>query len=171
MSTERKSESSDLSLIAQAIRRRLKIVVICLIVGIAGAVVLTIQSDKQYSATSSILLNPSSGFEPQRTVETNLELLGLPLLAVRTAEEVGGLSSSEVSSAVSVSQQGESNIVQVEATTDDPDLAAEIANSYAEQYVLFQEGGEREKFAGRVRVVERAVPDDTPVSPKPTRNV
>jgi len=171
VSTERKSESSDLSLIAQAIRRRLKIVVICLIVGIAGAVVLTIQSDKQYSATSSILLNPSSGFEPQRTVETNLELLGLPLLAVRTAEEVGGLSSSEVSSAVSVSQQGESNIVQVEATTDDPDLAAEIANSYAEQYVLFQEGGEREKFAGRVRVVERAVPDDTPVSPKPTRNV
>ncbi len=172
MPPERHSEESELSLIAQTIRRRIWVVAVCFGVAIVGSIIFTLQAEKQYSATSALLLRPSAAVEPQRTVETNLQLISLPEIASNTADQVGGLSGEEVTAAVVATQRGESDIIEVKATTDDPDKAAAIANAFTEQFIAFREDASRGKLqTSKVEIVERAKAEDTPVSPNPVRNV
>lgn len=172
MPPERQNDESDLSLIAQTIRRRIWVVLICLGVAIVGSLFLTLRQEKEYSATSALLLRPSAAVEPQRSVETSLQLLSLPAIAYKTAENFPELSGEEVTAAIASSQQGESDIIRITATINDPDLAAELANSFAEEFIAFREGASREKLqTSAVEIVERAKAEDTPVSPKPTRSV
>ncbi len=170
---ERNTEESDLSLIAQTIRRRIWVVLLCLAIAVIGSVIFTLRAEKQYSSTSALLLRPSAAVEPQRVVETNLQLTGLPALANATAEEIPGMSGEEVEASIEASQQGESDIIQVKATSNDPDRAAEIANTFAEQFILFREDasdGDGE-LTSKVQLVERGKVEGTPVSPSPARNV
>ena len=172
MATPRHTEESDLSLIAESIRRRIWVVAICLVLAIIGAVVLTLQTEKRYEATAALLLRPSSTVEPQRTIDTNLQLLSLPAIAHRTANEVLELTGGEVEEAITATQQGDSDIIRITATTSDPQLAADIANAYAKEFITFREGPGRERLqTSQVEIVERATPDDTPVSPNPVRNI
>jgi polysaccharide biosynthesis transport protein len=169
---ERQTEESDLSLIVETIRRRIWVVLVCLVVAILGAVILTLRAEKQYSATSALLLRPSAAVEPQRSVETSLQLLSVPAIAHRTAERLPGLTDGEVTAAIDATQQGDSDIIRIKATTTDPDLSAEIANAFAEEFISFRDVARRGRLqTSQVQIVERATPEDTPVSPKPVRNV
>ena len=173
MPPERQTQESDLSLIAQTIRRRIWVVIICLAVAVIGAVLWTLKAEKQYSSTSALLLRPSAAVEPQRVVETNLQLTSLPALANATAEEIGDMSGEEVEATIEATQQGESDIIQIKATTTDPERAAEIANTFAEQFIVFRESASEGdgELVSKVQLVERAKVEDTPVSPNPVRNV
>ncbi len=174
MPNPRQTEESDLSLIGQAIRRRLWLVVLCLVVAAAAAVILTVTAEKQYSSTAALLLRTSTAVEPQRAVDTNLQLLSLPIVAKRTAEDVPGLSKEEVESMVETKQKAESDIIQVTATASSPERAAEVANAFAHSFIVFREresGNGQHLQIGRVAIVELATPESAPVSPKPLRNV
>jgi succinoglycan biosynthesis transport protein ExoP len=145
---------------------------VCVVAATLAAVGLTVRAEKQYSATAALLLRSSAAVDPQRAVDTNLQLLALPKIAERTAEGLSGMSGEEVSEAVETKQQGESDIIEVTAVDSDPQGAADIANGFALEFVAFRGEGNREGLqTGRVELVERASPDDTPVSPKPVRNV
>lgn len=168
----RETEESDLSLIVDAIRRRIWVVVLCLAVAALAAAGLSLQAEKRYEATASLLLRTPPEADPQRVVDTNLQLLTLPVIESRTAERVGGGAGVEAAEAVEVEQQGESDIVEVTATATEPELAARTANAYAEEFVAFrEEGGKDLPRTGRLEIVERASPSTSPVSPKPLRNV
>jgi receptor protein-tyrosine kinase len=170
----RQTEESDLSLIGQAIRQRLWLVVLCLAVATAAAVILTVTAEKQYSSTAALLLRTSTAVEPQRAVDTNLQLLSLPIVAKRTAEDVSGLSKEEVESLIETKQKAESDIIQVTATASSPERAAEVANAFAHSFIAFREresGNGQHLQIGRVAIVELATPESSPVSPKPLRNI
>ncbi len=146
---------------------------VCLVVAIIGSVLWTLKAEKQYSSTSALLLRPSAAVEPQRVVETNLQLTSLPELANVTAKEIGDMSGEEVEESIEASQQGESDIIQIKATSSDPEKAAEIANTFAEEFIVFREdasNGDGE-LVSKVQLVERAKVEDTPVSPNPVRNI
>lgn len=171
MPPQRQTDDSDLSLIAQVIRRRISVVVACFAVSVLVAVGLSLQADEQYEATTALLLRSSSAFEPQRAVDTNLQLLGLPVVAERTAERLGDISAEEVEDAVSSSQEGDADILEVTATASTPRLAAQIANTYAKEFLVFREESGRGRLqTSQVQVIEPALPSTTPVSPKPVRN-
>ncbi|HEY3969889.1 MAG TPA: polysaccharide biosynthesis tyrosine autokinase, partial [Solirubrobacteraceae bacterium] len=75
-------------------------------------------------------------------------------VASRTAKALhlpGGLVGSEVS----VSGVGQSNIAQISVTDPDPARAASIANTYAEQYVLYRQAADRTKIAGAQALVQK----------------
>jgi capsular exopolysaccharide synthesis family protein len=170
----RQTEESDLSQIAQAIRRRIWVVALCFAAATLAAVALTVRAEEQYAATSALLLRAAAGVEPQRAVDTNLQLLSLPIIAERTADRLSELSAEEVEASVVTSQQGESDIIQITATASSPTEAARIANAFSAEFLEFREGGgaNRERLqTGRVEVVEPATPSSSPVSPKPVRNV
>jgi capsular exopolysaccharide synthesis family protein len=168
----RQTDESDLSLIAQAIRRRIWVVALCFGAATLAALALTVRAEKQYDSTTALLLRAAPAVEPQRVVDTNLQLLSLPVIARRTAEDVGGVSGDEVETAIETEQQGESDIIEITATDDSPERAAEIANTYAEEFLAFRGGGERERLrTARIQIVERASPSSSPVSPKPLRNL
>lgn len=171
MPPQRQTEDSDLSLIAQVIRRRLLVILVCFAAATAAALALSLQAEKQYEATASLLLRSSSAFEPQRAVDTNLKLLGLPAIAEATAKRIPGVSDKEVEDAVEATQEGEAEIIELTATSSDPQQAATIANVYAEEFLGFRIAAGRERLqTSQVEIIERASPSTSPVSPKPVRN-
>jgi capsular exopolysaccharide synthesis family protein len=172
--SSRKTEDSDLSQMVRSIRRRSWLVGLCFAVATLAAVALTLRAEERYSSTSALLLRASPAVDPQRAVDTNLQLLSLPLIAERTSEVLPDIDEEEVEAAIETSQKGESDIIQVTATDSSADGAATIANTFAREFLAFREGGgaNRERVqTGKVEVVERATPNTTPVSPKPVRNV
>jgi receptor protein-tyrosine kinase len=147
-------------------------VLLCVVVATAAAVGITVHAEKKYAATTSMLLRISNEVEPQRVVDTNLQLLSLPNVSSHTAESVSTVSKAEVEEAISSEQQGESDIIKVTATTTDPDLAAEIANVYAREFIALRRTSPHKGLqTGSVEVVEQASPSSSPVSPKPARNI
>jgi receptor protein-tyrosine kinase len=60
-----------------------------------------------------------------------------------TAASLQGVTEQQVSSAVSVSSQGQSDLASVQATARDPRLAAAIANSFANKYIAFRREADR----------------------------
>jgi capsular exopolysaccharide synthesis family protein len=171
-SSPRETEESDLSLIAQAIRRRIWVVALCLGVAVLAALALTAAAEKRYAATTALLVRTSTAVEPQRAVDTNLQLLSLPVIAERTSKRLPDLSQDEVEAAITSEQQGESDIIEVTATDASPSRAASIANIFAEEFLAFRRGASRERLeTARIQIVEPAAPSSSPVSPKPVRNL
>jgi tyrosine-protein kinase len=171
MTPNTKSDESDLSAFARTLRRRWWVVLLCVVVATAAAVGITLHAEKKYAATTSLLLRVNPEVEPQRVVDTNLQLLSLPNVASKTAQSLPDVSQTEVEDAVASEQQGESDIIKVTATTTDPDLAAEIANAYATEFIALRRTSNKAQQTGAVETVEQATPDSSPVSPNATRNV
>ncbi len=172
MTPKTKSEDSDLSAFMRTLRRRWWVVLLCVVVATAAAVGITLHAEKKYAATTSLLLRVSPEAEPQRVVDTNLQLLSLPNVAAETAEALPGFSKAEIEEAISSEQQGESDIIKVTAETTDPVAAAGIANAYANAFIdLRRSSVHQGQQTGAVETVEQATPDSSPVSPNPTRNV
>lgn len=100
-----------------------------------------------YQASAQILISPldqaddtflgldllrDSG-DPTRTVETAATLLYTPSVADRVAEEMGrGWDRKEVTDAVKIAPEGQSNILAVTAQADAPETAVKLANLFAE---------------------------------------
>jgi len=172
MTPNSKSEESDFSAFARTLRRRWWVVLLCAIGATAAAVGITLHAEKKYASTTSLLLRVNPEVEPQRVVDTNLQLLSLPNVASKTAQSLSKVSQAEVEEATASEQQGESDIVKVTATTTNPDLAAEIANTYATEFIALRRTSSQKGLqTGSVQVVEQATPDSSPVSPNATRNV
>ena len=56
---------------------------------------------------------------------------------------------------MSVSAQGESNIVDVSATATSPVLAADIANTYTDQFVYEQQNSNHAYYASALELVNK----------------
>src|SRR5207248_2745955 len=74
----------------------------------------------------------------------------------RTAQSLGRrVTPQQVKDALSVSAQGESNIVTIAATATSPRLAARIANTYSELFVSEQQSADHEYYASALALVNR----------------
>lgn len=141
-----------------------------LILAIAAVVVVvaTLRSaaqDDEYEAVSRVLVGQTeavealfpgagAGADPDRVARTNLELIDDTAVADRVAERLSeDLSTSELLDRVEAEIENDSNVVAIRARDEDPELAAEIANGFAQQYARF-----RERASGRnlERAIERA---------------
>jgi capsular exopolysaccharide synthesis family protein len=135
--------------------RRLWVIVACLLLVPAAALLYTRGQEKEYTATAQVLLgssgvggdlagnvtgdSSSSSQSPDTEFATNVGVAQLDTIAARTALAVDhGLTAGDVSHSVQVSPSGQSSILSVKATDADPPLAARIANVYSEQYIAFR---------------------------------
>ena len=92
----------------------------------------------------------------QAQQNTNLKLVQLGDMAAKTAALLGpGLTKEKVSADLSVSAQGESNIVNVAATATSPALAAGIANTYTNVFVKEQQNSNHAYYASALRLVNK----------------
>ena len=159
-------ESRTLESLLRVVRRRWLLIVGCVAFGFVAALGLSVVQQKEYTA-SSLLLFRDPGFDQQLfnnsvflpsqdpTTEepTNLELVSQPVIAWRTGASLR-LSGSYVQSAVAVSAVGQANVAQISATDPSPALAARIANTYAQQYIVYRQQSDRAKVMGAYRQVE-----------------
>jgi succinoglycan biosynthesis transport protein ExoP len=158
----------DLEQIIAILRRRAPIIVLCLALVTASAFVFSKSQAKKYTATSSLVFNnaqisqqvaglqAAGGSEPKVQQSTNVKLLELGATAAQTARKLGaGLTGKQVKESLSISAEGESNIVDVSITWTSPTLAAEIANAYANQFVSDQLTANHRYFASAQALVEK----------------
>ena len=155
----------------QLLRRRLWVIVLALILVPGLALAITATQEKRYTATASLLLRdvgPEQDVvgnealarlvDPERAAATNTELLALDVVAERTAEALGpARSAGEIASAVEVQAEAESNLRSVTATDTDPELAANLANAYAREYIAFRRETDRDSVVAVQRRLERQI--------------
>jgi succinoglycan biosynthesis transport protein ExoP len=150
------------------LRRRAGWILLCFVLVAVAAYGFSKHQAKKYTATASLVFSNNQqaqqlaglpatiGSNQQAQQSTNLKLVQLGDMAAKTAERLGlGLTKQAVSADLSVSAQGESNIVDVAATASSPALAAEIANAYTNQFVTEQQSANHAYYASALRLVNK----------------
>lgn len=164
------TEQTNLSLeqVLSVLRRRAGWIVLCFVLAAGAAYGFSKHQTKKYTATASLVFSnnqlgqqvaglPVASSNNQLAQQnTNLKLVQLGDMAEKTAGLLGqGLTKENVSADLSVSAQGESNIVNVAATATSPALAAGIANTYTEQFVKEQQNSNHAYYASALRLVNK----------------
>jgi polysaccharide biosynthesis transport protein len=166
MDTEQTNQSFEQVL--GILRRRTPWILLCFVLVAGAAYGFSKHQTKKYTATASLVFNNqqlsqqvaglpvASSSNPQAQQNTNLKLVQLGDMAAKTAGLLGqGLTKEKVSAALSVSAEGESNIVDVSATATSPALAAGIANTYTEQFVSEQQNSNHAYYASALKLVNK----------------
>jgi len=150
------------------LRRHSPLILLCCGLVAVAAYGFSKHQAKEYTATASLVFNNNqaaqqvaglqvaSSNSQQAQQTTNLKLVELGDMAERTAALVGRrLTAESVRGDLAVSAQGESNIVDVAATTTSPQLAAQIANTYSEQFVREQQNSNHAYYASALTLVHK----------------
>jgi capsular exopolysaccharide synthesis family protein len=165
------TEQTNLSLeqVLGILRRRAPWIPLCLVLVAGAAYGYSKHQTKKYTATAAIAFNNNplnqqiaglsgSGSTSNLLAQqnSNIELVRFGDMAAKTASLLGhGLTAEEVSASVSIGGQAESSIVGVAATSTSPRLAAEIANTYASQFVKEQKRVNRQFFKSALALVNK----------------
>jgi succinoglycan biosynthesis transport protein ExoP len=146
----------------QVLRRRWKLVAAITLLVLGAALAVSLTSTKKYDATAKLLLqtndriqtllNPNASnppsFDPERDLNTNVELIKLETVADRVRQQLRlNRSTSELLSQVKTETEGTSDVVSITVRDSNPTLAARIANAFAEQYVAFRRRSARTAFS------------------------
>jgi capsular exopolysaccharide synthesis family protein len=161
------------------LRRRGLWIVLCIVLLVAVAYGYSKHEAKKYTATASVSFgsnslsqliaglpassnnNSASAILAQQ--ESNIELATSGAAAEKTARLMGGgLTAAAVSSNLHITAKGESSIVEIEATATSPQLASAIANTYARQVVVEQQGANRRLFRSALAVVHKQLAELPP---------
>lgn len=140
---------------SRILRRQWLVVLYSVVAATTLAVGLAASQEKEYTASASLLfstgadpvLTGTGAVDPQRVAATNQSLLGLGVVAQDTAVRLGDrLTASEVTAAVSVVSEPDADLVEVQATTTNPRLSAEVANEYANAFIAFRKRSARRQI-------------------------
>ncbi len=133
------------------LKRRKWLILQCIVVValVAGAV--SALRTPMYSASSRVLLRPddpaeqlnpgangsslSSSGDPDRYVTAQMDVVTNPDVANAAAKRLKGVTPAEVTAAASVDQVGGSDMMDVTATSADPERARNVANAVAAAYI------------------------------------
>jgi capsular exopolysaccharide synthesis family protein len=165
---ETEQTNVGLEQILGVLRRRAALIVLCVVLVAGSAYAFSKHQTKQYTATASLVFSNNqlgqqvaglpaiASSNQQAQQNTNLKLVQLGDMAEKTAILLGqGLTKEKVNEDLSVSAQGESNIVGVSATATSPTLAAAIANTYTNQFVREQQNANHAYYASALRLVTK----------------
>jgi capsular exopolysaccharide synthesis family protein len=142
----------DLERWLKILRRRWHLIAACFVLVTGSAALFSLAQQKQYTATASLFFNQShigsdlvdfanssSNTTALQTQADNVRLVQSSPVAAQTARALGSsLTTNEIAQKISVSAQGQSDFVEVQATDPDPKLAAELANLYAQHFIAFR---------------------------------
>jgi capsular exopolysaccharide synthesis family protein len=171
---QRDSEALNLGQVLGVLRRRLPLIGLCVVVVVAAAFGFSKQQTKEYTATAAIAFSndplsqqvaglPPVSVNPLTQQASNVELVRLGDMSFKTAQKLGGgLTPEAVATTLSISAQGESNVVGVSATATSPALAARIANTYTHQFAREQQGSNRQYFKSALALVDRQLEELPP---------
>lgn len=135
------------------------------------ALVFSVLQSKEYTAAATLLfrqppsaLNESSQVvDPTREAATNGELVSLPVIAEKAAEEMdNGVGPGEVFASVTVAASLNGDTAAIEATTESPELSAEMANAYGEAYISFRRQADRAQVQEAIDLAESSLDELNP---------
>ena len=137
-----KPAEPDLRTYVRILRRRYYWVVAAVVLLGAGAYAYTKVQPKQYTASAQLLVQPTSGTLPSSGTQqvisptdvlTELQLLTTAPVEAKVRAQLGS------APAVTASEVGATNVIEVSATSRSPKSAAKIANAYANAFVSYEQ--------------------------------
>jgi capsular exopolysaccharide synthesis family protein len=148
-----RSEAATLSSATRVIRERWWIILLATVIGLAVGLVYGKTAAKTYTATATVLIQPSSAIsdavvstssaaaeDPTRIAATDLLLMTSYTVANNARQSLGlQTSTSDLLDQVSASEEPNSDLFNITASDSDPVRAAKIANAFAAQFVAFRE--------------------------------
>jgi polysaccharide biosynthesis transport protein len=166
------SEALNLEQALRIFRRRVPLIVFCVVVVAGAAFAFSKHQTKKYTATGSLAFNSnslsqqiaglpaSSEASPLVQQASNVELVRLGDMAAKTARMLGrGLTEEKVGESLSVSGQGESSVVAVSSTMSSPVLSAAIVNTYVRLFVQEQQVAKQRYFRSALALVKTQLGD------------
>jgi capsular exopolysaccharide synthesis family protein len=165
------------------VRRRLLPLLLCIVAGAAGALAVTRDSPKMYSASDTLIVNIPQASSPQEAlqgVQLSSQLLA-SYAQVATSRSAAtkvrtqlGLPEGvdDIRGKLSASPVPETLLLKISATDPDPVRAASLADAAAQVFIATVAGLEADK-TNKVApsVVDAAVVPTAPVSPRPKLNL
>lgn len=144
------------------LRRRKWIVLVAVICVPVAAYLVSSSKEKQYTATATLLFESreeGGDVEATRTAATNEVLAGLPVIAAKTARELGGkVPFGEILEAVEAGSASEqANLTTISATTGDAQLSATIANAYSHAYIAFRSEAAQKGLNEQIAKAEKEI--------------
>ena len=130
---------------------------------------LTLTQDKAYTATASLLFRDDSTgsvvqntsgvlADPARIAATNDALIALPTVAGRAAKLAGGgITAADVRGSIGIGSGADSDVVQISATTPDPQVSAKIANAYGDAYIAFRKETDQKQLQQAIDLAESQI--------------
>jgi capsular exopolysaccharide synthesis family protein len=173
-------DSPNFERVLGILRRRGLWILLCCILAAVAAFGLSKHQAKKYTATASLAFKSdqlaqqiaglSTNFlSVQSEQDSDVRLVQVGDMAARTASRLRhGLTQQKVDESLSIAQQGETNtlgessIVDVSASLASPALAAQIANTYAEQFVAEQQASNHRYFTSALADVNRQLAELPP---------
>jgi capsular exopolysaccharide synthesis family protein len=161
----------------QLLRRRWPVVLQALIVVPLATLVLSLAQQKEWTAESTLLFEParqtSGSIDPARQAATAAKLVALPSIAENAARALGaGWTPEKVRKAVSVKADGNTDLIDVQATTASPRSAASVANAYASAVISAQDASSVAELQRRLAVYDsyvRSLPPEEQTGPRAER--
>ena len=168
METTHSRTSLNLEHALKVLRRRWWVVGLCFVLALAASVGLLRAQTKEYTATASLLFTNTSVAQQasgvvaasqsdpvgQRNTDLSLVQLDDAVPEGTAAQLNAGLTAQQVSNAVSASLPGQSNVVSVSATWTSPELAARIANAYAQVFIAHQRQSDQASVQSAIDLVD-----------------
>jgi succinoglycan biosynthesis transport protein ExoP len=154
-----------------AVRRRLWLALLCALIVPAGAYVLSKTVEPEYTASATLLFREpplQRGFpgvsliirdaEARRELLTNVQLASLSVVAERTARRVSGnVSAAQVAQDVDISVNADSDVGTVKARARSGELAARLANAFADEFIAFRRSADVARIHPIQRRTERQI--------------
>lgn len=156
--------------IVRIVRRRKWVVLQALVAIPLLALVFSLTQEEEYTATATLLFRqvaegPEGGtvIDPTREAATNSQLVGLPIVSERTARTLGGqMTTAEITASVTVDADPDADTAEIAATTDSPELSADLANAYGRAYIDFRRQADRAQVQDAINVAEFSLEALTP---------
>jgi capsular exopolysaccharide synthesis family protein len=169
----------------RTVRRRWRVVAVCFVTAMIGAVLLTWQSTPQYSSSTRLFVSTSESdssaaytgnlFASQR-VTSYADLVTSRQLGERvSAVLTQSTDPDDLREQVQATVVPETVILEISATDPDPVMARDIAQAYAEELTRLVEDLETRKGSDnaliKATIVDDAQESSDPISPQPLRNL
>ncbi len=169
----------DATLVWRVARRWWWVLCAATLAGVVLGYALSLRATPTYEATTTLLVTQTrtEGVVQLNDIQTAERLANTfsRLVTLRPvleqAVEAGALpfTTSQLQSAIHVNNPSGTQLLEVRARADDPDVAALVANTVSEAFISSNQGDLNSR-PGQVSVVEDALAPEDPISPNPPLN-
>ena len=154
----------DLRDYLQVLRRRKGVIALCVAVVLGVALTVSYSQTPRYAATAKLLLRPRSAgtvfptgpqsyVNPERSVQTEIEVIKAEPVREAVRQKIGDAPS------VTVRPVGQTDVVEIRATSTAARRAPVIANAYATAYIEFRLEQAVEEFSAASEEIQSKVTD------------
>lgn len=174
----------DLSRILRVLGERKWIIIGFAAIALAGSLWLSMVRTPQYRATSEVMLENTGLSEAlfgaqiftirdqQRALATATNLLRTNRVANMVKEDLGtARSTSSLLRMVTVTPSSTADMISISAVSSDASEAAEVANSFARQFILFRQEADRETLRAAQAQVQAQLDAMTPAEQASARGL